>query len=333
MENLLIARRAAPETASVRQPVKDAQGNIIRYEVVPGKPAVPEEYVTDFETLDRVRKYLRDTKIDNPAYLAEATSKEQSSVLGDKLNALRDRLERNVDAFAQGSREYQRQSRRLEKLEASPTGQLAGAGTTEAQTNVLFPSAPLPGSERGIGNVFESIANRDPELARQLIRQHLEATANKSVNAVTAMGAPNEFGGAGLATFLRRNPQVEKNLLAAVEASGGNSQNVSGLLDVLQATGQRQRQGSLTAFNKEFLDTMSPNVKQAIVTPLKAAGERFTQAAMESRSRELSKLLTSGPEGLRKIQQIAMGGTPDAIIARQLLIGMAASGTQGLLSQ
>jgi hypothetical protein len=333
MEDLLIARKATPETASVRQPVKDAQGNIIRYEVVPGQKAVPEEYVTDFETLDRVRKYLRDTKIENPAYLAEATSKEQSSVLGEKLNALRDRLERNVDAFAQGRREFERQSRKVEKFAASPSGQLAAAETPAAQAGVLFPAAPLPGSERGISNVFQSIANRDPELAKQLIRQQLEATANKSVNAVTAMGAPNEFGGAGLATFLRRNPQAEKNLLAAVEASGGNPQNVTGLLDVLQATGQRQRQGSLTAFNKEFLDTMSPNIKEAVTSPLKAAGERFTQAAMESRSRELSKLLTSGPDGLRRVQQIAMGGTPDAIIARQLLTGMAASGTQGLLSQ
>jgi hypothetical protein len=333
MEDLLVAKKAESATKSVRQPVKDQNGNIIRYEVIPGKQATPEEYITDLGTLDRVRKFLRDTKLETPSYKAEPTGKEQTAVLGDKLQALRDRLERNVQEFAQGRSEYERLSKNVEKFNASPSGQLAEATTPAAQTQVLFPSAPLPGSERAIGNVFQSIANRDPELAKQLIRQQLEATANKSVNAVTAMGAPNEFGGAGLATFLRRNPQAEKNLLSAVEASGGNPQNVTGLLDVLQATGQRQRQGSLTAFNKEFLDTMSPNIKEAVTSPLKAAGERFTQAAMESRSRELSKLLTSGPDGLRRVQQIAMGGTPDAIIARQLLTGMVASGTQGLLSQ
>lgn len=333
MEDFLIAKKATSETKSVRQPVKDAKGNIIRYEIIPGQKAAPEEYMTDLGSLDRVRKFLRDTKIDNPAYLAEATSKEQSGVLADKLKALRDRLENNVEQFAKGRAEYERLSKNVESFEASPSGMLSEAKTPEAQAAVLFPKSPLPGSERAIGNVFESIKNRDPELAKQLIRQQLEATANKSVSSLTAMGAPNEFGGAGFATFLRRNPQVEKNLLSAIEASGGNPQNVSGLLDVLQATGQRQRQGSLTAFNKEFLDTMSPNVKEAVTSPIKTAADRFAQAAMESRSRELSKLLTSGPDGLRRVQQIAMGGTPDAIIARQLLTGMAASGTQGLLSQ
>ena len=332
MEDFLVAKKATAETKSVRQPVKDAKGNIIRYEIIPGQKATPEEYMTDLGSLDRVRKFLRDTKIDNPAYLAEATSKEQSGVLADKLKALRDRLENNVEQFAKGRAEYERISKNVESFEASPSGLLSEAKTPEAQTAVLFPNPPLPGSERAIGNVFESIKNRDPELAKQLIRQQLEATANKSVSSLTAMGAPNEFGGAGFATFLRRNPQVEKNLLSAIEASGGNPQNVSGLLDVLQATGQRQRQGSLTAFNKEFLDTMSPNVKEVVTSPLKSAGERFTQAAMESRSRELSKLLTSGPDGLRKLQQIALGGTQDAVIARQLLTGMAASGTQGLLN-
>jgi hypothetical protein len=332
MEDLLVAKKAESATKSVRQPVKDQNGNIIRYEVIPGKQAAPEEYITDLGTLDRVRKFLRDTKLETPSYKAEPTGKEQTAVLGDKLQALRDRLERNVKEFAQGRAEYERLSKNVEKFNASPSGMLSEAKTPEAQAAVLFPKSPLPGSERAIGNVFQSIANRDPELAKQLIRQQLEATANKSVNAVTAMGAPNEFGGAGLATFLRRNPQAEKNLLSAVEASGGNPQNVTGLLDVLQATGQRQRQGSLTAFNKEFLDTMSPNVKEAVTSPIKTAADRFSQAAMESRSRELSKLLTSGPDGLRRVQQIAMGGTPDAIIARELLTGMAASGTQGLLN-
>lgn len=333
MENLLIARRGSAETKSVRQPVTDAQGNVIRYEVVPGQKATPDEYITDLGTLDRVRKYLRDTKIDNPAYLAEATSKEQSAILGEKLSALRDRLERNVDAFAKGRQEYERLSRVGEKFAASPSGQLAGAGTPAQQQAVLFPANPLPSSERAIGNVFESIKNRDPELAKQIIRQQLESTANQSVNRLNTMGAPNEYGGSAFATLLRRNPQVEKNMMAAIEASGGNPQNVSGLLDILQATGQRQRAGSLTAFNQEFLQAMEPNVKAAVTTPLKSAGEAFTKAAAESRARELSQLLTSGPDGLRRLQQIAMGGTQDAIIARQLLTGMAAEGTQGLLSK
>ena len=320
MQQLLIKKQGVPEQVIPRQLAPGGK----RYEPAKVVPAQPEEYITNVENLDRARKFLRE-KIDLPAFAAQATSKEQGAQLTARLNNLRDRMERNVPEFATGRQVYEDITRnRMEPFKASPTGQLAEAQTAEAQRALLFPSNPAPGSERAIGNAFKSIAARDPELAQSLIRQEVERIANRTVEGLTAAGVPNQYGGAALATAVRRNPQVEANLNEALRGAGKSPENLSGLLDVLQATGSRQRPGSMTAFNTEFLKSLeaggASGLAQKAASPLASVREFAARQALNSRAEEMAKMLLSGPEGVQAIQRIAQYGTgEEAALARAVL--------------
>jgi hypothetical protein len=294
------------------------------YQTVPGNPGRPEKLITDIGNLDRSRKFLRD-QTELPPFAAEAIPKEEGKVIGGLLDALRSRMERNSPNFSQGRQEYERMSRRVvEPMAASPTGQLANASTPEAQRAILFPQKPLPNSERGIGNAVGSIASRDAGLAKSVVRNEVERVANNTVRGADNAGRPDQFGGAKFAKAITDNPQYNKNLGAAMGSAGTDKVSLDSLVEVLRATGQRQRPGSLTAFNTEALNEMKQggiqSIVQAVAKPMATAKETAQRMRLGSQSERLADLLLSGPEGVRRIQELAARGSDAAsIMARALL--------------
>lgn len=312
----------------------------------PGKPAVPEEYITDVNSLEMARQLMRE-RATVPLASAEGISKVQSSELQKGLQSLYDRLERNVPALAQGRQEYERLSRLIDNFKATPTGKFAGAETFAAQQQALFPrgSAVVPGQQGEIQRAFQSIAAREARMApqpmnlpdvnlppavqvgtaRELVRQELGSVANRTAEALTAGGLPNQYAGAAFQAALQRNPQQYANTLAAMRGSGAGAQvpGFERLMDVLQATGYRQRPGSQTELNRQFNELIGsggvPGLARAVATPLSTARGAATQAAIARRSEEISKILLEGETGLRKIQQMAQQNDINGEIARNIL--------------
>jgi hypothetical protein len=323
----------------------------------PGKPAVPEEYITDVNTLEMARQLLRESA-DVPLYAAEGISKVESGKLLSGLSSLANRLEKNVPELAKGRAEYERISRLIDKFKATPTGRFAEATTLRQQQEALFPSGErlVPGQEGEIERAFRSIRAREaglqperaqlpdiqlppsaaPPIARQLLRQELAGTSARTAEALTSSGLPNQYAGAAFQAALQRNPQQYANLQAAFRGAGAPTEPMSRLLEVLQATGFRQRPGSQTEMNRQFNELVGsggiPGLMRAGASPMTTARQAATQGAIEARTAELSRILLSGEEGLRRIQQLARRADSDGEIARSLLAARNVTAS-GLLAQ
>lgn len=342
LEDLLIAKRAQPATPPGPRVTPEGMRAIRVSE--PPKAAVPEEYITDVNTLEMARQLLRESA-DVPLYAAEGISKVQSSKLISGLQSLSDRLGRNIPELQQGRNEYERISRLIDRFKATPTGRFAESPTLRQQQEVLFPSGErlVPGQEGEIERAFRSIATRQerlrpeqmrlpdaqmppaaaPQIARQLLRQELAGTSARTAEALTSSGLPNQYAGAAFQAALQRNPQQYANLQAAFRGADVPFEPTSRLLQVMQATGYRQRPGSQTEMNRQFNELIGsggiPGLARAVSSPLTTARQAATQGAIEGRSRELSQIMLSGEEGLRTIQRLARRNDADGEIARQLL--------------
>lgn len=342
LEDLLIAKRAKPATPPGPRVTPEGMRAIRVSE--PPKAAVPEEYITDVNTLEMARQLLRESA-DVPLYASEGISKVQSSKLIEGLKSLSDRLGRNIPELQQGRNEYERISRLIDRFKSTTTGRFAEAPTLRQQQEVLFPSGErlIPGQEGEIERAFRSIATRQerlrpeqmrlpdvqippaaaPQIARQLLRQELAGTSARTAEALTSSGLPNQYAGAAFQAALQRNPQQYANLQAAFRGADVPFEPTSRLLQVMQATGYRQRPGSQTEMNRQFNELIGsggiPGLARAVSSPLTTARQAATQGAIESRSRELSNILLSGEDGLRTIQRLARRNDTDGEIARQLL--------------
>jgi hypothetical protein len=355
LENLLIAKPAQPAVGPGPREVPTGMRAMRVSE--PPKAAVPEEYITDVNTLEMARQLLK-YSADAPLYTAEGISKVQSKKLLDGLKSLGDMLERNVPQLKQGRAEYEKFSRRLDKQNLTVTGQFADAPTLRQQQQVLFPSGErlVPGQEGEIERAFRSIATRQerlrpeqmplpdfeapraaaPQIARQLLRQELAGTSARTAEALTSRGLPNQYAGAAFQAALQRNPQQYANLQAAFRGAGVPFEPTSRLLEVLQATGYRQGAGSQTEPFRQFNELIGSGglsgAVRGIASPSTTTRQALTQGAIETRTAELSRILLSGEEGLRTIQRLARRNDTDGEIARNLL-SLRDVTAGGLLSQ
>lgn len=211
----------------------------------------------------------------------------------------------------------------------APLGELSknDIGTKQAIA-ALFPTNPLPDSQRAITQAVTALAHRNPGATRQLVRAHVESVFNEATQRLQS-GA-NEFAGAGFAAVLRGNPQQAANMEAAITALRGG-QTYAGFnrfLEVLEAQGSRQRIGSQTAFNQEVqaglktggtvAEALSSLASGGIKLPSKI-NQRIEQWRMGGNVREIADILTN-PDSARLFRQLATTPTNSAkagaIVAR-----------------
>ena len=182
---------------------------------------------------------------DLPIQVAERATGSRPGVAGDY------EMARNIEAQLRGHF--------LDRLMASPIGRIAESdGQTRSVINLLFSKEPLANSQGEIHRAVQTLAAQRPAVAEAIVRQHIEMTLNQAVKRL--QGGGNQFGGARLAKDLTGDPQQRANLRAAVEALPNGQVRWHGLeqmLEIMEATGQRQAKGSLTAFNAMELKDMS----------------------------------------------------------------------------
>lgn len=322
LRDRLIARQAAPEipgTPAVRTPVTDPNtGRVIRYDATPatpgtpGAPAVPH---TNVGRLDEVYGSARD-QFTGPAPVGQTgTEARASRYAAEALEPLDNALQAASPALAEGRQVHQAVTRQfIDPLMQGPIGKLAerDLGTRQA-IGVLFPTNPLPGSAPEIIRTVGALAQRNPMAARQIVRAHVESVFNEATQALQS-GA-NQFGGAGFAAVLRGNTQQAENLAAAIQGVGGPQalQGFDEFLNVLSATGQRQRIGSQTAFNQEAQDVLKRGgaigeAANAVATAgIKLPGrvkEAYEQWRLGRNTQQIAQLITD-PNALSLFRALA----------------------------
>jgi len=236
--------------------------------------------------------------------------------------------------------EAQLREHALAPLEAGPIGQLARSNKNiESVLNILFGKNPPANSERTISDAMQAIAAQRPAVAEAIARQHVEMTLNRAVTALQNGG--NQFGGARLAKDLVGNPQERANLRAAIEAlpNGQARWNaMERMLEIMQATGQRQSKGSLTAFNALELGNMSSqglaNLASFGLSPgrwTKAASDWYQGMSAGRNLNRMAEIITDPNSGaiFRRLQQLP----PNDPRAVEIFARLAARGTGATTQQ
>jgi hypothetical protein len=222
----------------------------------------------------------------------------------------------------------------LEPLMAGPIGKLAKKDlSTQNAINALFPNNPVPNSADEVLTAVSALSARNPMAARQLVRSHVESVFNQATRDL--QGGPTQFGGATFKAKLTGNVDQAANLSAAISALPNGQQILSGfdkMLDLMAATGRRQRVGSQTAFNQE----LQAQLKQGSIVGETAAtgGVKFPQRMRDAYQAwnlgrnvdQVARLLTD-PEAIPVFRALANApsGSAKAIAAATRLAVIAQS--------
>lgn len=334
MRAQLIERQGVPGIPATRTPVTDPRsGRVIRYEATPAVEATPPVPRTNVGQLDEVYGSARD-QFTGPAPLGQTGTEARANRLaGQAVTALDTELQAASPALSQGRQQYQAITRQfIEPLLQGPIGKLADRDiTTRKAIEVLFPTNPLPGSAPEIINAIGNLAQRNPTAARQIVRAHIESVFNEATQQLQT-GA-NQFGGAGFAAVLRGNTQQAENLAAAIQGVAGPQvlQGFDEFLNVLSATGQRQRIGSQTAFNQEAQDVLRRGgaigeAANAVATAgIKLPGrvkDAYEQWRLGQNTQQIAQLFTD-PNALamfRRLAAAAPGSNQAQAVAARLAV-------------
>src|SRR3989304_2009674 len=168
--------------------------------------------------VNEVKKYL-DTAAENAVgpMNAQRNQKRAAGYGSDAALARQTGISASQDYEIALAVQQQARGRFLGPLLAGPIGRVAKNDLPTKQGNEpLFPTNPLPNSADEITTAVAALASRNPTVARQLVRAHVESVFNEATQ--NLVSGPNQFGGAKFAAVIRGNPQQAANLEAAIRA-------------------------------------------------------------------------------------------------------------------
>lgn len=283
--------------------------------------------------IDAIQKQARDlgskAKIAGENYRADIIGGQR----GDILNA----ADAAAPTYAQARQtQAQFRDRYLQPIIDGPLGKIAAKDTTtDAAIQALFPRKPLPGAAGEVGDAVGALAQRNPIVAERLVRAHAESVFDDAMRSNIA--GPNEFGAAKFSSALTGNSEQAASLEAAVRALPNGDARWDGFrkfLDIAEATGQRQRPGSMTAFNKEFMDNLSKGGVISDAVPIIKSGgtalpgmirDRYAQYQLGKNTEQLAKLITD-PQALPMFRALANSSGAKAQAATLRLLAIAQQG-------
>jgi len=181
----------------------------------------------------------------------------------------------------------------VDPLRRGPIGAIAGQSDVQpslaGQTEALFPAQPFEGQAAETARALELMGEIDPSVGGPLVRQHLARQSMESQQQLAT--GDNQFGGANFAARAFGNPEQRRTVMGAIDAVAPPpspltfpplnpnapqpmpSDPMAQLVEVLQATGQRHRGGSETAFNAEAIQNLrggnlATGAAQSITNPV-----------------------------------------------------------------
>lgn len=316
------ALRFISEDPVFQQALKEVRNDAIR------NKDIASLATNDVGTLIAVRKQM--ARMESEA-MNPGAGKLADTELARNITPVRNRLDQII---TQAAPEYGQalgvgaglRETKLDPLVAGPVGKVAATNDLGSQVRALFPSAPMEGAARETSAAIRSLDSAAPAIARQhLMTNFAEAAQNNIPGA-------NQWGGAKFAAQIAGNPlqrQVLDANLSALPNGAQKAADVRGLLDVLEATGKRQQQGSLTAFNASDLkDLSSGGLVSGMVDAARTANplglarqlkDGFDRARLGSRAESMAMGLLSDPSVAAQIIQEARKRAPQGRFGRELL--------------
>lgn len=212
----------------------------------------------------------------------------------------------------------------LNPAESGPLGKMAATDDLAAQGKALFPTAPLEGSDKIVAQTVRRLVRTDKNAAFQLVRSNLKQTFDEATQATIA--GNNPWGGAKFAAAVKGNAQQAKNLEAALRALPDGASRWKGMnrfFEVLEATGKRQRPGSMTAFNEKELEALSQtglvvSGAKAVRTLGKSALDYIAEFKLGANTEAMARIITD-PKAGALLRKLAIAQT---LTERQRLAGL-----------
>ncbi len=264
--------------------------------------------------LDQVKKHLDDLAGAAGTSGRNAAAATYGSVARESRDAAIGAAPEYGDALF---RQSQLRRNVLEPAEAGPLGKLAATDDIGRQGRALFPAAPVEGAERIVAQTVRRLVRQDPSSAFQVARTNLRQQFDEATQ--NLLSGPNQWGPAKFAAVIRGNSQQAKNLEAAVRALPDGAARWQGLddfLQVLEATGRRQRPGSMTAFNAAELESLSKGSALATgATKAASPARAFTAVAdfykefMLGRNTEQLARIITDPKSARLLRSLSRART------------------------
>lgn len=270
--------------------------------------------------VDRVTKFLERqaaTGTNGPNAIDNFLASNRSAAANEAENL----ATRSSQPYAQAQAEQAiARQNQLNPMQQGPLGGIARAQDTRTVTQTLFPKNPLAGSEGEVADTVRNLAGRDRPNTLQVIRQHIDDTANR-----TMTDKADYYGGKRFVDELVGNPQQRRNMQAATDVIGART-GVDELLETLQATGRRLPEGSQTATDlmrdKTSTSRFWPNLRHVW-----NAGEDVYQTwRHKSAAQRTADLLMNPDAGEELIRALnARQSTP----SQAILLNMLLAPTQG----
>ena len=210
---------------------------------------------------------------------------------------------------AEGRQKY------LEPLQKGLMGQFIKKNKDfKSAVRLLFDTNPFPGHADDVRESLQLVGKISPIAARDIVRAHVQQTFFKNAK------IKDEWGGAKFSSAIAGNHEQREVLKAAIESlPNGNPDTWKGFetfLDILDASGTRQKPGSKTAYNEQIKDILKSD--KSIISKAKETGKTFglnladrvTQAADRARigdnAVELANIFTAQKgEGVKLLNQLA----------------------------
>lgn len=214
-------------------------------------------------------------------------------------------------------------ARAVEPWRNSPLGNVARAkgspNATISAAEALLPRQPLDGSAPVLADAAQRIAQQDADAVAQILRQRLSNAYQQASRDL--VGGEQQRAGAKFAKEIAGTPEQRAALEGVSRAvSDTVAEDVSGLLEVLRATGRRLPQGSNTSVDtavRQDLGTMS--VPSRMLNTVRTFGlmlpatinDRAQRAWLGRNTGRIADILMD-PNGLETIQrlQAQSGGEP-----------------------
>lgn len=257
------ARAEVPAVPGTRTPVLGPNGQVIRYESVPGTPAVPgapEVPHTNVGELDAVAKATRDAydTATGPVIGETATQRRATDLTRQGVRDLNRTLVRNNDDLAAGRQRYAEITDEVVRpAEQGPLGAIAERVAPEGEGASAQMGRALAGAGQGdrydavIQQAARRLVRQDPRAAQTIARDYISEKFQNAMGDIQAGGNPN--AGAAARKSLYGNEADRNNIRAMLTQLPGGQARATAfdrLMEIFEATGYRPPKGSDTAFNQ-----------------------------------------------------------------------------------
>lgn len=210
--------------------------------------------------------------------------------------------------------------------EMSQVGKLAGVGEHnphavlpfKAQSETLLPNDPADVTPSVVERTARIIGEQDPDILKRFVAQDLRRKYAESSQ--SNMGGENVFGGAKFAANVAGNPTQRENLIAALRASGADTEPFQDAINIFRAQGYKPPVNSATTANANEQGLMSGRrVADVLMGRVRPMVDNWRNGWATS---GMAEALAAGPDTVARIEELARANGVHDPMKQQMLINL-----------